>query len=100
MASPRAPLLMMGAAATGAMTAAASLDREHRKRVVRMEREVLTHGGRLGPVHGDPHLVQPRERSRADAADDDRIDLLVVQGLQGVAGAVDVVLIAVVDRRD
>ena len=49
-------------------------------------------------MHDNTHLVQPRERARADAAHNDRVNLLVVERLHRIARSVRVVLVPVVDR--
>ena len=49
-------------------------------------------------MHDNAHLVQPRERARANAAHNDRIDLLVVESFHRIARSMRVVLVLVVDR--
>jgi hypothetical protein len=51
-------------------------------------------------MHRDTHLVQPHERARSDATNDDRVYSLVIERLHRVACTMRVVLIAIVDRRN
>jgi hypothetical protein len=51
-------------------------------------------------MHRDPHLVQPGKRSRSDASNDNRINLLVIERLHRVACSMRVMLVPIVDRRD
>jgi len=50
--------------------------------------EAAPDSGRPRPEDGDPGGAQPLERSRADPADDDGVDLLAGQPVQRPAGAV------------
>jgi hypothetical protein len=51
-------------------------------------------------MHRDPHLVQPRERSCSDPADDNRVYFLIIERLHRITCAVRVVLVPVDDRRN
>src|SRR3989337_3342008 len=88
----------VSASAVLAVAAAAALDRKHGKRPGSEEGGILLYGDRLGPMDRDAHLIQSRERACADAADNDRIDTLVVDRLHRVARAVRVMLVPVMDR--
>ncbi len=77
----------MGASAAARMARAAGLEREFGERLRGKERKVLPDRRRLGATDADTVLVQAGERARADPADHHGVDLLSIQGLQGVAGA-------------
>jgi hypothetical protein len=51
-------------------------------------------------MHRNSHLVQPSERARADPADDNGINLLIIKRLHRVACAMRVTLVPVADRRN
>jgi hypothetical protein len=51
-------------------------------------------------MHRDSHLVQPGKGACTDAANDNRIDLLIIKRLHWIAGAMRVVLVPIVDRRN
>jgi hypothetical protein len=51
-------------------------------------------------MHRDAHLVQPRERARSDAANNDRVYLLIIKRLHRIACAMGMVLVPIVDRRN
>ena len=88
----------MSASPVFAVAAAAPLERKHGEALRRVHRHVFTYRGRLCAMHHDPHLVQPGERARADAADDNCIYLLIVERLHRVARSMRVVLVLVIDR--
>ena len=90
----------MGASPIVAVPSTAALERKLRKIVRGKENDILTDAFRLGLVYRDPRLLKPGERPRADAADDDRVHLVAVERLQGIARPVYMMLIPVVDRRD
>jgi hypothetical protein len=90
----------MSASPVIAMAAAASLDRQDGKALCLKQRKIFPYGFPLRTMYRDSHLVQPCERARADTADDDGIDFLVIKRLHRVACAMGMVLIAVVDRCD
>ena len=90
----------MSASPIGAVPPTAALERKLRKVVRGKENDILTDAFRLGLVDLYPGLLKPGERARADAADDDRVYLVAVERLQGIARAVYMMLIPVMDRRD
>jgi len=81
------------------MAGAAGLERIFRERLRGKERQGLPDGGCLGAVNADAVLVQAGKRALADPADHHGVDLLPLKGLQGVAGAVLVMQVAVPDDR-
>ena len=89
----------MAAATTMSVSSADALERIFGKTLRLMEREVLANGTRLRPVDLDARLGQPGKSAGADAANDDRVDLLVVQRLQGIARAVRMMLVPILYRR-
>ena len=89
----------MRAAAAMTMSSTDALERIFGKTPLLMERKVFPNGLRLGPVDLDARLVQPGERTGADAANDNSVDLLVVQRLQGIARTMGMMLVPIPYRR-
>src|SRR5512143_738224 len=83
---------------TVAVAAAGALEQILGEPLFLVQREVLSDGPRTGPVYRDARLAEARESACTDAAHHDRVDLLVVQRLDRIAGAVGVVLVTVVYR--
>ena len=90
----------MRATAPMTMPSTDALERIFGKAALLMEREILPNGQRLGPVDLDARLVQPGESAGSDASNDNRVDLLIVQRLQGIARAMGMMLVAVCYHRD
>ena len=82
-----------------AVTAAATLRRILGELFCVKQRYILLNRRLRCAVYPDAELVQPGERSCADAPRNDRVDLLIVDRFDGVAGAVGMVLVVVVDHR-
>jgi hypothetical protein len=96
----RSTQLLVCASAIVAVPAAAPLHCQNGKLLSGKERNILPDRLSLGPMHRYPHLVQPAQRACADPADDDRIDLLVIERLHGIARPMGMMLVPVMDGRD
>jgi hypothetical protein len=88
----------MGTAPVIAMAAAAPLDRQHGKAFSLEQREIFSYGLPLCAMHRNPHLVQPSERSRSDASNNNSIYFLIIKRLHRAACTMRVVLVPIADR--
>jgi hypothetical protein len=82
-----------------AVTAAATLRHILGELFCVEQRYILLNRWMRCAVYSDAELVQPGERSCADAPGNDRVDLLIIDRFDGVAGAVGMVLVVVPDHR-